>query len=256
MSRAIPFFQLKFNDDVGSSTIQENMRTTTGAIYTQYGGIIADGRVGNCLSMYGNAPIGEIVARVPTTSYLNLLGSTITRYAISIWIRPTGIQSSTARIFEKPATPYPMVLRASVSNALIFALFDGTNNPTKTTSGSLTINQWYHAVINVDRVAKTITMYINNVQNGSAVTDTTVGNINNSSDLIFGNVLTSLAREYMGDIDDMRIFDYNLSTAEINFLYNNRNGTERFMKLGSSPTMFGGLYKATHKKEAVISSRR
>jgi len=108
---------------------------------------------------------------------------------------------------------------------LTFAIDDGVNKTnldiTATTSPNIFNNEWKHIVAIRDITAKVIKVYIDNVQVGSKTY--TTNSIGKSDALMIGNSTEN--KPYRDLMDDVRLYNYALSTSEIASLYNGSDPT-------------------------------
>jgi hypothetical protein len=89
------------------------------------------------------------------------------------------------------------------------------------------LNQWYHVAVVRDDNAKTITLYVNGVQDGS-VSYAGIPVLPLQGDKLLGGSGPGFARDsFSGLLDDVGLFNRALSAAEIQSIYNSR---------GSSPS--------------------
>jgi hypothetical protein len=213
----------KMDSATGSDEIIDSIGSSNCILDTALGQFTS-GLWNNCLEIYSSDGIGVPATGVPDTE-LNKTGGDYQQYSVSFWLNTSTNPSSTGRILEKTGGGvYPFVIRFTNTGRLQCALYDGVNNPSIASTNSLSDGTWQHCVFTVDRDAHEMKTYVNSQLN-QTVTDTTTGNINNSGDLIWGNN-TGLNREFVGKVDDFRIYSKTLDSGEINALYNGGRGVK------------------------------
>ena len=102
--------------------------------------------------------------------------------------------------------------------------FEGRNSSTQyanTNTGIFNVNQWYHCVVNVtDKSSGAIEgIYLNGISQTLAQ-NTTATNYQTSSPIRIGGQIFSSNPWYVGNLDDVRIYNRSLSPGEINAIYN------------------------------------
>ncbi len=157
---------------------------------------------------------------------------------ISAWIYPLSYgEGNYGRILAKgwSSDGWHFHMDGSTGQAFDFSFnCSGSGNTWwRTTSGTLPINQWSHVVLtfNADSVSNAPTFYVN----GTPVSFTTTGSCaafssDAANDLYIGNTSTS-TRAYDGSIDDVRIYDRELTATEISYLYTTTNDLVGHWKL-------------------------
>ncbi len=97
-----------------------------------------------------------------------------------------------------------------------------TDDTTDTTNDYISIGTWYHVVVTYE--SGSVKFYVDNdlkeTKSSGASTLTP-----NNYDLLIGEVYT-YSQNFNGLIDDVRIYDFVLTTTDIGLIYNSGNGTE------------------------------
>ena len=240
---AFPILHYKFDEASGSTFSDDRYADLDGTIDTNFGSFVT-GKIGTGFKCQATG-LGEVPAVSTTHARLDALGEENSKYSICAWLFSDAKQTTFSRIFEKPGTPYPMVLRQRLSDdRVLLALWDGTNNPVKRTENPAPIGEWFHVVFQVDRENKTIRSWTNANLDPEVVTDTTVGDISNTENLIWGNVSGSLDRKWNGIVDDFRIYDFLLTQTHIDFIYNNGTGRQDYGPQAGKGMPNGGMLAA------------
>jgi hypothetical protein len=101
-----------------------------------------------------------------------------------------------------------------------FAIYDGNQVPLVDAQNTLSDNTWHHIVGIRDVATDKLYLYVDGVLNGSA-TDTTTGSLPSAGDsLRFGQAVDlGGPKSFIGNLDDVRIYNRALSAAEIKRLY-------------------------------------
>ena len=145
-------------------------------------------------------------------------GST-TNFSLSTWIK-TAYNGTYQTICDKrrgSGNGYFVLLE---TDGQIWFTIEGDNQTAKTNWGpSLNNGEWHHIMIIVDRddVAK---LYINGIKQNDTADVSLVGNIDTTEELWIGRVYVSNFYPFNGLIDDVRIYDYARTQAQIAWDYN------------------------------------
>jgi hypothetical protein len=150
-------------------------------------------------------------------------------YSVEIWFNPAASQVSLtlATLVEKwnsaNQSRYPYAVRyAENTGSLSFAAYDGSNNPTITSSG-FDVNTWHHAIGVYDMQNQQLKMYHNGVESVEAVPIDSLGNISNTSSIGIGHRIGTSGEAqfvYKGQIGQIRIYNKALTINEIQNSYN------------------------------------
>lgn len=169
--------------------------------------IIVAGKIGNALSFDG---VDDYV-RMPT-SFIQKLSD----FSISMWINPTA-NTTWARIFDfGQDTNNYMMLTVSNGTGLTFEIKTNQTVQKLTTNRLLPLNSWSHVAVTLSD--NTLTLYLNGSVIGKNTSMTlrpyNLGAIVSSNFL--GKSLFSSDPYFSGKMDEVRIFNQALSSAEIN----------------------------------------
>jgi hypothetical protein len=196
-------------------------------------------------------------------------------YSVEIWFNPAASQVSQtlATLVEKwnsaNQSLYPYAVRyAENTGSLSFAAYDGSNNPTITSSG-FGVNAWHHAIGVYDMQAQQLKMYHNGVELGAAVSLVSLGNISNTSSIGIGHRIGTSGEAqfvYKGQIGQIRIYNKALTNDDVLASYNSSkfnffdNNSPAITSLGDgarvasdSPFASGGSSYAFSGDTAVIN---
>ena len=177
----------------------------------------AIGRIGQALSFDG----GEDYVRIPSKTYFQ--GNQ--NLTISLWfkyeIKGTGFfeQDIITKKFDAESKDYS--LRVNESTGAVLWGSEVADIPYSLSSADTVAspNTWYHYVAILNKTADVLTLYINGVQ---VAQDTTFGSNSDatSQDIAIGSTLfTPNNFNFVGSIDDVRIYNRALSGDEIKRLY-------------------------------------
>ncbi len=196
----------KMDGNAKDSTPYGNDGTITGASLT------AD-RKAKATSAYSyNGTTANIEAA--NAAKLNLTGDV----TVSAWIKPgTASQNNNARVVSKYDGTTANYILGYDTTGHMRMIVDGTARATATSAAVLTsTTTWYH-VVGV-RSGTTVSLYINGTLDGTAsISGTTQTNSQNLA--IGGGVNSTTNPRYNGVVDDVRVYNRALSTAEITALY-------------------------------------
>lgn len=192
----------KLDGDATDSSGNGNHGTIVGTIsYT-------NGKINECLSLDGSVSGVQLLPNSERVKYENL-------YSISLWVRPTGTSIETvAKIMSQDASDYFTIVIDQTTSTQELKLY----RPTITGIAYLELDTWYHMLVTIDLVNSIMNFYLDDelVATGNPVTLTGArplvlgGNTELDGD-ISGN-------HFIGDIDDVRVYDHLLSTKEIHEL--------------------------------------
>ena len=145
-----------------------------------------------------------------------------TNHSFSLWFKtPTTMTDSPGMIFQRysggaPGAGYWIAIS---SNKVYYEnRADGGNHLSITSINSYNDSNWHQVITTVDVSSKTAKMYIDGKYVAS---DIYSGNLldNSSSNLTIGGQTTNYS--YNGQVDDVRIYNYALTSEQIKTLYNN-----------------------------------
>lgn len=203
-----------FYDSVGSA-IGSMFDTTWG-----------EGRFNSGLSnaLSGYAKIGS-----PHPYYNN--GSS--DFTISCWINPKPMQDYFIRILEpgQIGNSYPYVLRlqSGVGLRATLAKYDGTLNPGAVTDYVIPYNKWTHLAGKYHNGSRLLYVYIDGTLKATTTDTTNLGSMSpNYASVIIGNT-TGRDRTYVGNIDEISLFNRALSDNEISRLYQNGSVNNKYL---------------------------
>lgn len=174
-----------------------------------------NGTINGALSTSGQAGIADTAYLFSASSLQNItanLASPTGPLTLSAWIRPTALPTDKSTIIE---TTNPLGNYMSLSSDSSLALYRYGATPSgylTSGAGTISLNQWNLATVTWDgAMAK---LYVN----GSLLNTTPVtGTGMSSTGVIIGAENTG--RQFVGSIDDVRMYNRTLSQAEILSLY-------------------------------------
>lgn len=141
-------------------------------------------------------------------------------FTVSVWFKaPEGNNVSNRAIVEKwsGSGGYPYVIRYNSDETIIVARYDGTNNPVLQTTATYNDDKWHQAVFLKD--GSTLYLYLDGIFVNSTA-DTTTGTTTNSAPVWLGKRDGSTATQFTGSIDQLRIYNYARTPAQIMWEYN------------------------------------
>uniref|UniRef100_UPI004049A7ED LamG-like jellyroll fold domain-containing protein n=1 Tax=Flavobacterium sp. TaxID=239 RepID=UPI004049A7ED len=140
---------------------------------------------------------------------------------ISLWIRPTTVSADNV-IFTYGTTAVSNNPYGASFNALNMYTFSYSSNVAYATS--TVINVWKHVVFTYSETTNTAKIYVNGSLANSGSHPS--WNTGNSTTFYLGS-LFGTASPYLGDIDDLKIYDYELTDSQIANLYTNNTLTSQ-----------------------------
>jgi hypothetical protein len=177
------------------------------------------GKVGNgALNFDGIASHYVQIAPAPT---LNINGAV----TVSAWIKPTITPKAATTIFSKGAannlaSAEQYILKTLGSGKLSFEVSNGTALLSVGASSGVIpqANTWYY-VVGTYNGTDTVRLYINGVLSSTAV-KAGFGNLNPTPNSFIGIGSDNSLRPWNGLIDDVLVYNRDLSLSEINDIYN------------------------------------
>lgn len=155
-------------------------------------------------------------------------------YTFSIWLEPdnvTGTQSLiNNRDFSGVSSGYQLDL---LSGAPRLAISNGTTTITATSDVFVTESGWWHVAVTFSGNSNVsgIQFYLNGINVTKTTSGTTIGG-NCTGDAIFFGTYQNLTNYYNGHLDEISIWNAELSNSEIDEIYN--SGTPADLSLHSS----------------------
>ncbi|MCB0157830.1 MAG: hypothetical protein KDD83_06845, partial [Caldilineaceae bacterium] len=242
IKRVVNSYTYDFEDGVGPEwsadpnnlTIALNFQEAAGAtLFADFsgGGHNAVCASSTCPTAGVTGHVGLAVQFNGTSEYLTIPNDSAFNFAagqnftVAFWVK-TAVQQDTARtdnsIVEKWSNDggsYPFVVRYVPATGKVYAArFDGTHQPVVTSAKSINDGQFHHVAF--VKAGGTLTLYIDGVQSGNAVTDTATGTTTNAYPLYLGmrggSAESGGTNHFAGTLDQLRIFAQALDAAQIN----------------------------------------
>ncbi len=209
-----PIGQWNFEEGTGQTINDTSGSGNSGTLNDAGPGRWITGKIGKALRFYNNTSenvnFGDIHDFDDGQSF-----------SISGWVRDLTSGDNSTVIAKKNgsnSTQSGFSLAINPSELLIFRVSDGSNQCLANSDTGLTINQWYHfTAVFEDSTTDSVKMYIN-----GALKDTDceidLGNIGGPN-LRFGSESDQQV-PFSGDLDNIRIYNYALSPAQVAWEYN------------------------------------
>ncbi|WP_187274343.1 sialidase family protein [Paenibacillus sp. N3.4] len=159
-------------------------------------------------------------------------------FSVSAWVK-TSVTGTTKYILNKGDTNASYWLRFEENNTIKFLLDYGSTFDAAQSTATYTDGLWHHVVGVADRVAG-LKLYVDGVLVGQDNSPTS-GTISNSLPLTIGN---SSSNTMNGLIDEVRLYNYALNSAEVGHLYG-LNGYWKFDETTGS-TVLDSTYNGYH----------
>jgi hypothetical protein len=236
-NRGGPVGWWKFDECSGTTTNDSSGNSLTGTWSGATGSQTTAGTCTTSSTAWGNGTSGKLNSSLNfdgtddsvSVSDSNLLDVT-TNFSISSWVYlnsfPTNCDTGLFMIANKgrdASTTYAYALNIAGNSgcavahyAFQFELYDGSNNPGAYSTTTPTTGTWYHVVGTYD--GTNIKMYVNGKLEDSRATTVTPGT--QTSSFVIGKNAMASNRYLDGKIDDVRIYNYALSLAQIQKIYN------------------------------------
>jgi hypothetical protein len=201
-------------DGNGNDSVAGNNATSMPGIY------FTNGVVNQAFSC--NQLLFGTGVKIPDRSAYALTNS----LSIAAWVQPRGNGYLIFFRGDNRGGYDPYTLGMNFNNVVAFTICDANNNAASV-SATLPYNQWWHVVGTLDGASGTMTIYTNGVI--AAQTNTTIrpfGDLipGDSPGIGIGNVNDGINNfPFLGDIDEVSLFNRALSQAEVQAMYNARN---------------------------------
>jgi hypothetical protein len=192
----------------------------------------ANNSAGSDDPLWSPGKIGKALQFNGSTTFAKVTGNSLFNFdynqdfTLSTWIKaPTaqgGTPATARRIIDFPGTtgyPFTMWFRSetgSPANKITVARYDGTNNPGINSTNTYNDNQWHY--ITFSKNGSTLSLYIDGKFDNST-NDTTTSSTLSDMDLYFGSS-TGIASFFNGQIDNVRIYNYARTPAQVAWDYN------------------------------------
>jgi len=140
-------------------------------------------------------------------------------YTLTAWVKPnvlTGNQAIIAKSASSNDKAYSLMLGGS--EVYVDGENGGNDAYVTTTGAGLVVGNWYHLAATMTSSTLGVKIYVNGVEQATTGS-IPVRPIETNADLVFGSVQYA-GTYYNGFIDEVRIYNRVLSTAEISQLYN------------------------------------
>ena len=143
-------------------------------------------------------------------------------FTVSLWAYPTAVKNW-ARFIDfgnGSASNNILLARMGTTNDLVFEVYNGGSSGGRTTAaGAIELNKWQHYTVTVNKNGAAV-LY----KNGQAVATGTTGTALNVYRAInyIGRSNWTADAYYQGSMDEIRLYNYSLTSAEVQAVYQNR----------------------------------
>lgn len=215
-----PVGEWNFDEKTGTTANDTSGNNNSGSITNGTWKHAGECKIGACLSFDGSS--GRVL--VSDSSSLDVTGI----ITIEAWIYPLGWGGSGyGRILVKSPNDVTAPYEFMISDTNDRLGFFTAGSWHYSDDNSISLNEWQRVAVTFDESTDEILFYVNGAEAGS---DTETGVINtNSLDVAIGN-LESGGRTFDGKIDDVRVYDYARTQAQIAWDYN-RGGPVGYWQL-------------------------
>ncbi len=156
---------------------------------------------------------------------------------VAAWIKKDPSWSSTGNILAKGANS-AYRWRVNGDGTLWFLINDGTGSQSIFSGGSVSSN-WHHVAVTADCKSKNVGFYVDGVLATNLPT-TKTGIATTSGDLVVGAYSTNGVEGFNGAIDEVRIYNYCLTAAQIGRVFLDDNGLIFWGKMENDATDSSG----------------
>lgn len=179
---------------------------------------------------WGIGKLGSAIRFDGTGDFVNANSATIlddlAQFTAEAWMRPNAASGGNERLIGKNgANDTGWMLQYDSSERLWFGVdYDITNLARQSSNNVLVPDQWQHVAVtwNGSATATNVRFYINGAETtyGTTTNGNTNRNTDNTQNLCFGSRCTSALGEFTGLMDDVRIYNYVRTPAQIAWDYN------------------------------------
>jgi Concanavalin A-like lectin/glucanases superfamily/Secretion system C-terminal sorting domain len=222
------FAQIPMTGLIGYYPFTGNANDVSGGLQngTVMGATLTNDRFGNPNAAYNFA--GNDYISVPAANFINRAN-----YTYSVWAKPTIMPSPYFGVIYSiggssnlsAGDGYDQILFFNNSSQFVGYSYNyGFPVSSYTTSPAHSLNQWYHLVVTRDD--SIVNLYVDNILVVSSTVSNTYGLtphyglVASKSMNIGGRCFLDPLYFFTGDIDDLVIYDYALTPAEVTVLYN------------------------------------
>ena len=202
---ALPVAQWKMDENTGVLANDASGNGNNGTLTN--GPTWAQGKLGSCLDFDGTNDYVDI----PSVSY------TLTnKLSVSAWVKAETLQ--TGRIASNRASD--IWEYGIYANKIRFELSTVGGGGTISTVDNFTTGTWKHVCVIYDGAAGSAKIYIDGVEKATSASFSGNLNSNPNSGVIIGKYQPGNSEFFDGKIDDVRIYNYALTQAQVSWLYN------------------------------------
>jgi hypothetical protein len=215
-----PIAHWRFDEQPGATTAADGAGTFDGTLSTIGADFITGGRAGNALAL--DRTTGGLVSMGNNFGFLP--GANFT---LSAWVRTTDATPDSYILGKHSASPaagYSLNLNPSgVTNGTGRVQFSENGVPAQAANSTTFVNDgnWHHVVAVYNIFGGTKSIYVDGAPREQVNLSQSVAT--NAFDFLIGGVTTAgtPAAAFTGSIDDVQVYDRDLSDSEIDYLFNN-----------------------------------
>jgi hypothetical protein len=219
-----PVAEWKFDENTGTTANDSSGNNNTGTLTTSP--TWTTGKTGSGVNL---SPSNSYVS-VADSSSLNITGD----LTISTWVKPNAVDSTARLIMGKgntsATTSRQYGMRLSAANQWQAFVYSGsTTYSVADTTTTPSTSRWDQLTVVRDATANTLKFYTNGILRGSASSVT--GSLNSTNNIFaIGREGSSASNYFGGMVDNMRIYNYARTPAQVAWEYN-RGGPIAHYKL-------------------------
>jgi hypothetical protein len=208
-----PIAHWKFDESTGTTAYDSSGNGNTASTFT--------GDVSWSSSKYGSGlsfNAVDSVVRASETAFFNDTATTEI-YTISAWAKfsydSSGGQSMVAKYTNLSPNTASFILGFDSTEQPYFQISDTVAWPLTNHSGAMNDGNWHHYTGIRDVATDNLHIYVDGILSNSS-TDTTTASVASNADISFGNGGTNYnTNDFLGNIDDVRIYNYARSVEQI-----------------------------------------
>src|SRR3989344_5628214 len=143
-------------------------------------------------------------------------------FSVHAWVKRNGASSANNFILTKAASGYTgYKLYQDASGDYCFDVSDGTNTDTACTSAVEFDDNSWHYVVGTKQGTTAIKLYVDGKERASDASIAATGTLANTGTFYVGVDLDGTSNEWLGFIDEVKVYRYARSAAQVKVDYNN-----------------------------------
>ena len=205
----------KLNDNAASTVVIDSIGSFNGTSVNNTDTMDVEGKINNALEFNG---VDDTVTMPNDVSL-----SSDNSFTISVWSNHAPVTGKTSSIISlRPSALRGIGIDVNPNGDTIFKMRDDTE--ASEVAFTTIPTGWHHYVATYNADTNTMEAFFDGVSQGTTTHTTTI--ISTENNIGSDNIIAGSQADFVGKIDDVRIYNSKLSVSDIASIYNNGNGTE------------------------------